>query len=113
MNVHRDRHRHPTDPQVPGPSVGGWAGRDDLADLRDDLRRQDPDLAAAFAGFDARSLPLWARPVAWVIGSVLAVGAAVIGVLSGGLAVLGVLALIVVLGALGVLSAGTAERPHR
>ena len=111
MNLHRGPRR--ARPDVPGSPVGGWAGRDELADLRDDLRRQDPDLAAAFAGFEAQSLPLWARPLTWCIGSVVAVAVAVVGVLSAGLAVLGVLALVLVLGALALLSAGTTERPHR
>jgi hypothetical protein len=107
MKLHRTRHRHR--PPTPGRSADDWAGRNELADLRDDLRRQDPELAAAFAGFDARSLPLWARPLTWVIGSVVVVAAAVIAVLWAGFVVLGVLAFVLVLGALVLLSAGTPD----
>jgi hypothetical protein len=110
MNLHRTRHRPvPRPPRVPGSPVGGWTGRNELADLRDDLR-QDPELAGAFAGFDAGARPVWARPVSWWIGSVLVIAALVMTVWWAGLVVLGLLPLVVVPGALVLLAAGKSDR---
>jgi hypothetical protein len=108
MNPHRTR--RPA--QVPGSPVGGWAGRDELADLRDELR-QDPELAGAFAGFDVGSRPVWAKPASWWIGSVVVIAALVIAVWWAGLVVLGVLPLVAVPGALVLLAGGRSDRRGR
>ena len=82
-----------------------------LADLRDDLRRADPELAASLAGLGVPS------PVLWWLGTCGAVLVAVLAVWFGGLRVLGVLAFVLVFGApllvglAGPAPDGPAEQP--
>jgi hypothetical protein len=71
-----------------------------LADVRDELLAHDPALADFFASFNRRAEPWWARPVPWLCGSVLVLAAMTAAVWLVALAALGVIALLLLLGAL-------------
>jgi Protein of unknown function (DUF3040) len=97
-----DLNRHPKPPPAGTP-----AELHALAGIRDDLVREDPGLAGAYARFGERSVARWARPGPWCLGSPLALTATALAVRFLGLVVLGVLTVLLVLGGLVLVAAAS------